>query len=291
MLFPLPQTIRSRLLLPPNFWKPSFTNQHFSIKMNASVLRIGNKAHYHIWMRHSLSDSLGVQQHLQHSNAFYSRFPGRRATEMGFSVPVRALTTKTNGRTMSSSITNSGFVGWYLGMIKTRPILTKSITSALIYTAADLTSQTMSRLSSSSEGGYDVIRICRMAGYGLIILGPTLHLWFNFVSRVLPKQDLMATFKKMLMGQTIFGPIMTAVFFSVNAALQGESGEEIVARLNRDMVPTMINNVLYWPICDFITFRFVPVHLQPLVSNSFSYVWTIYITYMANLSKAAAANS
>lgn len=213
---------------------------------------------------------------------------------MGFSVPVRSFSTKTNGRTTVSSITNSGLVGWYLGMIKTRPILTKSITSALIYTAADLTSQTMSRLSSSSscsEDGYDVIRTCRMAGFGLIILGPTLHLWFNFVSRVLPKQDLIATFKKMLMGQTIFGPIMTAVFFSVNAALQGESGEEIIARLKRDMVPTMINNVLYWPICDFITFRFVPVHLQPLVSNSFSYVWTIYITYMANLSKAAATNA
>ncbi|KAI3702350.1 hypothetical protein L6452_28086 [Arctium lappa] len=254
--------------------------------MNASVFRIGNKAHYHIWMRHSLSDSLPVQQH---SNALYSRFPGRRTNQMGVSVPVRSLSTRSNGsRTMVSTITNSGFIGWYLGMIKTRPILTKSITSALIYTAADLTSQLS---SSPSEGGYDVIRTCRMAGYGLIILGPTLHLWFNFVSRVLPKQDLTATFKKMLMGQTIFGPIMTAVFFSVNAALQGESGEEIIARLKRDMVPTMINNVLYWPICDFITFRFVPVHLQPLVSNSFSYVWTIYITYIANLSKAAATNS
>ncbi|KAJ9551977.1 hypothetical protein OSB04_016022 [Centaurea solstitialis] len=253
--------------------------------MNASVLRIANKAHYHIWTttRPSFSNSLGVQQH---SNAFFSPFRGR------ISVPVRRISSNTynnGGRSSRTTITNSGFVGWYLGMIKTRPVLTKSITSALIYTAADLTSQTMpqSSSSSSSEAGYDVIRTCRMAGYGLIILGPTLHLWFNFVSRMLPKRDLTSTFKKMFMGQAIFGPIMTAVFFSVNAALQGESAEEIMARLKRDMVPTMINNVLYWPICDFITFRFVPVHLQPLVSNAFSYVWTIYITYMANLSKAA----
>lgn len=42
----------------------------------------------------------------------------------------------------------------------------------------------------------------------------------------------------------------------------GESGTEIVARLKRDMLPTMINNVIYWPLCDFITFRFIPVHLQ-----------------------------
>lgn len=60
-----------------------------------------------------------------------------------------------------------------------------------------------------------------MAGYGAVFSGPTLHFWFNFVSRVFPKKDLISTFKKMFMGQFIYGPIMTAVFFSVNAALQG----------------------------------------------------------------------
>lgn len=42
----------------------------------------------------------------------------------------------------------------------------------------------------------------------------------------------------------------------------GESGEEIVARLKRDLLPTMFKGVMYWPVCDFITFRFIPVHLQ-----------------------------
>lgn len=62
-----------------------------------------------------------------------------------------------------------------------------------------------------------------MAGYGMIILGPSLHYWFNFVSRLFPKRDLVATFKKMFMGQAVFGPIMTVVFFSVNAGLQGNT--------------------------------------------------------------------
>lgn len=257
--------------------------------MSAGFLKNGNKAHIYIntiWRRHSISDSLGApitRTPFQQPKASYSRFPQRKVKDIEFSVPFP--TTNTQSASRLSSISKSAFIGWYLGMIKTRPILTKSITSALIYTAADFTSQTMTR--SSSEA-YDVIRTFRMAGYGMIILGPSLHFWFNFVSRVLPKQDLITIFKKMFMGQTIYGPIMTATFFSVNAALQGEKGKEIMARLKRDMLPTMINNVLYWPICDFITFRFVPVHLQPLVSNSFAYVWTIYITYMASLAKAGA---
>lgn len=76
----------------------------------------------------------------------------------------------------------------------------------------------MTRLSLEP---YDLIRTCRMAGYGMIILGPTLHLWFNFLSRVFPKKDVFTTLKKIFMGQAIYGPIMMAVFFSTNAALQG----------------------------------------------------------------------
>jgi hypothetical protein len=44
----------------------------------------------------------------------------------------------------SSSNSNSkkvGFVGWYLRKLENHPIITKSITSSLIFTAADLTSQ------------------------------------------------------------------------------------------------------------------------------------------------------
>lgn len=42
----------------------------------------------------------------------------------------------------------------------------------------------------------------------------------------------------------------------------GESGEEIIARLKRDLVPTLVSGIMYWPMCDFITFKFIPIHLQ-----------------------------
>ncbi|KAJ4716170.1 PXMP2/4 family protein 4-like [Melia azedarach] len=158
--------------------------------------------------------------------------------------------------------------------------------ASLIYIAADLSSQTI-----TSSQPFDLVRTLRMAGYGMIVLGPSLHFWFNFMSKVFPKRDLITTLKKMAMGQTVYGPFMTVVFLSVNARLQGESVEEIIARLKRDLLPTLVSGVMYWPMCDFITFRFVPVHLQPLVSNSFSYIWTIYLTYMGSLEKAGTTPS
>ncbi|XWS25533.1 hypothetical protein CRYUN_Cryun27aG0076300 [Craigia yunnanensis] len=115
---------------------------------------------------------------------------------------------------------------------------------------------------TSASSGYDSIRTLRMAGYGLLLLGPSQHLWFNLLSKALPKRDMLTTFKKMSMGQAVYGPVSTTVFFSYNAALQGESGEEIVARLKRDLLPTLINGAMFWSICDFVTYKFVPVHLQ-----------------------------
>ena len=35
----------------------------------------------------------------------------------------------------------AGVVGWYLGLLDARPVLTKSVTAAAIFTAADLSSQ------------------------------------------------------------------------------------------------------------------------------------------------------
>ncbi|KAL3840472.1 hypothetical protein ACJIZ3_025063 [Penstemon smallii] len=182
----------------------------------------------------------------------------------------------------NSSSSKMGLLSWYLRVLESRPILTKSISSAIIYGAADITSQ---MIAMESNGAWDQIRTLRMAGFGLIILGPSQHVWFNFVARVLPKRDMITTFKKLGMGQLLYGPLINGTFFSFNAALQGESGYEIAARLKRDLIPTLATGLMYWPICDFLTYKIIPVHLQPLMNSSFSYLWSIYLTYMASLKK------
>ena len=144
----------------------------------------------------------------------------------------------------SSSSSSAGLVGWYLGMVKSRPVLTKGITSSLIYIAADLSSQvltffqnqgsllyicfhliffqqTITKEKASSES-YDLVRTARMGAYGLLILGPVQHQWFGFMSRLFPKQDFITSFKKVAMGQTVYGPTIMVIFLSFNALLQGK---------------------------------------------------------------------
>ncbi|XP_047952424.1 PXMP2/4 family protein 4-like [Salvia hispanica] len=136
------------------------------------------------------------------------------------------------------------------------------------------------------NGTWDPIRTLRISGFGLFMLGPSQHYWFNFVARVLPNRDLISTLKKMAMGQLLYSPVINGIFFSYNAAAQGENGDEIAARLKRDLIPTLLNGLMYWPLCDFLTYRVVPVHLQPLMNSSCAFLWSIYLTYMASLEKA-----
>ena len=79
------------------------------------------------------------------------------------------------------------------------------------------------QMIASSSGSFDSIRTLRMAVYGLLLLGPAQHVWFNFLSRTLPKRDIVTTWKKILMGQVFFGPTSTSAFFTYNAVLQGKS--------------------------------------------------------------------
>ncbi|CAF2091687.1 hypothetical protein HID58_024376 [Brassica napus] len=200
-----------------------------------------------------------------------------------FVVP-RVLFVSRNLSTNVSSSKQPAFLRWYLKKVESHPFITKSVTTSLIYMAADLTSQ---MITMKPSGSYDLIRTARMASFGLIFLGPSQHLWFSYLSRILPKRDVLTTVKKIMMGQALFGPFSNTVFYSYNAALQGsENSEEILARLKRDLLPTLKNGLLYWPVCDFVTFKYVPVHLQPLMNSSCAYIWTIYLTYMANQTKA-----
>lgn len=68
----------------------------------------------------------------------------------------------------------------------------------------------------------DSMRMLCIAAYGMLMLGPSQHLWFNSVSKVLPKQDVLTTLKKLFIGQAVYGPSITSIFFSYNAALQGK---------------------------------------------------------------------
>eukprot|EP00250_Pteridium_aquilinum_P029851 c40235_g1_i1 orf=3-671(+) len=155
------------------------------------------------------------------------------------------------------------FVRAYLQLLESHPILTKSVTAATIFCLADATSQGIKIVLSHEEDivDWDFARSLRMLAAGFFLSGPTLHFWFNLMSATFPSRDITSTLKKMALGQTVYGPIFNTIFFSLNAYLQGETTKEVISRLKRDLLPAFRSGLMYWPLCDFLTYRYVPVHL------------------------------
>ena len=55
-----------------------------------------------------------------------------------------------------------------------------------------------------------------------------------------------------------------------------------VQKIKRDLPGAWISGLGFWPLVDFISFSVIPVKFIPLFINLCSFVWTIYLSTVAN---------
>ncbi|KAK6939701.1 hypothetical protein RJ641_029232, partial [Dillenia turbinata] len=181
----------------------------------------------------------------------------------------------------SSSSSKVGFVGWCLAEIESRPLFTNCITSSLICTAADLTSKVfldedydipviqsglhLARVTESrlfSIGYFHEQMIGRFQSAGKTRYGYNLqeaahgtgHIWTFIQQHILLPECCITTSTEFyidLLG--IFISYWLLIFDDNPGANSGESAGDIVARLKRDLLPTLRNDLIYWPFCDFFS--------------------------------------
>lgn len=103
------------------------------------LAKLGKHSIVHHSQRHFVS-------HYQQCRAYSARSMNTAATK----VPKPHFLSFPTFLRKSSECANTkmGFLAWYLGALESRPIITKSISSAIIYAAADVTSQVLFFLNS-----------------------------------------------------------------------------------------------------------------------------------------------
>ena len=169
----------------------------------------------------------------------------------------------------------------YALALSSHPIITKSITSSTIFALSDVVGQS---IDPPPGGGLDVKRTVTSALVGLLYFGPALHYWLETISRLVPGFTVKATLIKTLLGQSLFGPTITGVFFaaslmSTNGVLSGL--KQWPAKIKQDLVRVWASGLCFWPFVDLIFYSFLPVKWIPLGYNAASFVWTIYLSLQA----------
>ena len=175
--------------------------------------------------------------------------------------------------------------GAYSNALVAYPILTKSLTACATFFFSDFTAQKIEG-SEEDKSSHDWKRTLTSAAVGLLYFGPAAHAWYEMIFKLLPGTSLFSTLQKAMLGQVIFGPAFTCVFFAVSLMQSGTfTMGNWVSKIKVDLPGAWIAGVGFWPAVDFISYAYVPIKYIPLFINLCSFVWTIYLSIVANKKK------
>ncbi|KAL1303947.1 hypothetical protein AAFC00_000397 [Neodothiora populina] len=171
----------------------------------------------------------------------------------------------------------AGVLRWYQTKLATRPLLTQSITTAVLFATGDAMAQT--GIEKRRLNNYDFARSGRMAFYGGAIFGPLATKWFGFLqSRVrIPSSPNGEILARVGLDQLVFAPCNMFGFLSFMAVMEGSDPKK---KLDSTYKNALTKNWMVWPFVQLANFKFTPLQHRVLVVNIVSLGWNCYLSYL-----------
>jgi hypothetical protein len=201
----------------------------------------------------------------------------------------------------------------YNNLLLSSPLLTKSLTCAIITLISDIIAQSLESRSGSSLAHHQKFNFPRLLSFTItsaVLVGPFVHCWYNKLfsfSRKLETKNpdkripkSLIVILQVLIDQTFgvalflplyfvgFGIISGVVTMALNRASNpitlGLLKSVILNALNTaqlklrtELKPILIQQYKFWPIVNVFNFGLVPEQYRVLFSNFASLFWQIYL--------------
>ncbi|KAG5242496.1 protein sym [Salix suchowensis] len=165
----------------------------------------------------------------------------------------------------------------YLNLLAKYPVLTKAVTSAILTLMGDLICQFVIDQAPS----LDLKRTFVFTFLGLVLVGPTLHFWYLYLSKLVTLPGASGAFLRLLVDQFVFSPIFIGVFLSTLVTLEGRPSE-VIPKLQQEWFSAVLANWQLWVPFQFLNFRFVPQQFQVLAANVIALVWNVILSFKAH---------
>ncbi|KAG1691444.1 hypothetical protein DVH05_026934 [Phytophthora capsici] len=169
-----------------------------------------------------------------------------------------------------------GFRVKYDRWLRESPLLTKGVTSAVLFGLGDRIAQR----TENSETGWH--RTARMMLWGGLAFAPIGHAWYNLLEKVVRGKGTAVIVKKIAADQLIFSPPLSLVFFTYAGVSDGKPVRETVASAVTKLPPTLAVNWTVWPLVHVCTFGFVPLQYRILFINVVNIGWSAFLSRMAS---------
>ncbi|BAM79637.1 similar to peroxisomal membrane protein PMP22 [Cyanidioschyzon merolae strain 10D] len=161
----------------------------------------------------------------------------------------------------------------YLRKLQTDPVVTKSISAAIISLVSDLLASSLSGSKLSSRS------LLNQFSIGLAIRGPIVHYFHQFLDRVVfarvtNQTQIAVVIAKVIIDQFIFSPPYNALYFLIIGLLEDRSLAEIGRKIRRELWGVMKTNWIVWTPANIISYYAIPLELRVLWGNLVGIIWT-----------------
>ncbi|CAN6344286.1 unnamed protein product [Urochloa humidicola] len=169
------------------------------------------------------------------------------------------------------------FLAWYLMSLDKNPIATKAVTSAVLTLSGDLICQ----LLIDRAPQLDLRRTFVFTFLGLALVGPTLHVWYLYLSKLVTISGASGAVARLVLDQFIFSPIFIGIFMSLLVTLEGKPSL-VVPKLKQEWSSSVLANWQLWIPFQFLNFYFVPQKFQVLAANFVALAWNVILSFKAH---------
>lgn len=198
----------------------------------------------------------------------------------------------------SSSIGTMSFIGaatlrlvslgkLYSIVLESRPILTKSVSAGVIFALSDFLAQQLEKRGNKEANTTTAIiipqkiektRIFASTIVGFFYFGPLSHYWYEWMFYILPEITLYSNIKKAILGQLLFGPAFTFVYFASSLIQTNKfSLKNWYNKIKNDFPKVFLAELGFWPLAEVISYAYIPKQFIPLFMDFCSFLWTTYL--------------
>lgn len=154
------------------------------------------------------------------------------------------------------------------------PLLRASLTSGVLYSIGDITTQ----IDSETER-IDFKRVARFALTGSLLHGPYFLYGFRALDSKFPGSSLQTALSKAFLGQVFLFPPFVSLLLTFTSVLEGSLAEFLNQDFKDKFININKNGLIVWPIANIINFRYIPSQYRVLYVNVIGLGWNTYLSF------------
>jgi hypothetical protein len=164
----------------------------------------------------------------------------------------------------------------YLRLLRDRPLLTKSCTSACTATIGSLLSQYVSKPSGKSLViNWKNVRAFALTGF--LFVGPLMHTFYQVLEQIVPKNAKRAALKRLIIDRFFFTPFFLIVYLYCLSLFEGHGLQLAKTKVDQVFLMALKMNWKVLTLVQYININYVPQQYRVLVGNVVSLAWNCYI--------------